>query len=366
MDACLPLEVDMCWRRWWRGSWLMLALSCAYLLAYSWQLALVTLTPIDAVAQVRTTLASGDYATAAAEVRYFRDLVTLEEREALVALAADIDRHRDRLDYQFTQLVTDPLLTGTSDEVAGQAVALVTSLTLWGDLRDLTQQGLRYLRNETVDDWVVTLSLLGLAASATQVVTLGTSTPAKVGVAFLAVAHKAEVLTAPFRRYLVALTREAVTSRSLQPVVPSLQRLDTLVNQVGVASGLRLMRWVRGPGDLQRLATLTRHFGTDSRPLLQVGGDAVLRLAHQVERLGGPEVIKAASRYGPQGIRTLGLVGPVKFVKYGARLAKIGYQLPWLQWLAKAWLRLPTWVLVFGIALGVLFGLPWPWHKVFS
>ena len=356
----------MCWRHFWRWSWLILALGCAYLLSYSWQLALVTLTPIDAVAQVRTTLATGDYATAAAEVRYFQDLVPPLEQAALSALAVDIDRQRDRFDYQFTQLVTDPLLTGASDEATGQAVALVTSLTLWGDLRDLTQQGLRYLRHEAVDDWVVTLSLLGLAASATQVVTLGTSTPAKVGVAFLSVAHKADVLTAPFRRYLVALTREAVTSRSLDTVIPTLQRLDTLVHQVGVASGLHLLRQVQGPGDLQRLATLTRHFGTDTRPLLGVGGDAVLPLAHQVDRLGGTEVIKAASRYGPQGLRTLGLVGPVKFVTYSARLAKLGYQFPWLHWLAKALLRLPTWVLMLGIALGVLFGLPWPWHKVFS
>ena len=344
----------------------MLALSCAYLLAYSWQLALVTLTPIDAVAQVRTTLASGDYATAAAEVRYFRDLVTLEEREALVALAADIDRHRDRLDYQFTQLVTDPLLTGTSDEVAGQAVAVMSSLFVWGDVRDLGQQALRFVRAEPVDEWVVTLAALGLAASAAQVITGGTTTPSKFGLAMLSMAHKTGALTAQFRRYFLLLARRALEVRTLDPVVPTWQRLDRLFAYTDSATGLHLLRQVHGPGDLHRLATLTRHFGADTRPLLQVGGDAVLRLAHQVERLGGPAVIKAASRYGPQGIRTLGLVGPVKFVKYGARLAKLGYQFPWLQWLAKALLRLPTWVLVLGIALGVLFGLPWPWHKVFS
>lgn len=356
----------MLWLRLWRWAWLLLALICGYLLYFGWQLSLLTLTPLDPVAEVKHLLSANRYVAAAEQVDYFLEIAEGDEHVALTALKQDIAAHRAQWDYQLEQTLLEPLFLGTADETPGQAVALLSTLVGWGDVRDLVQQGWRYVQAEPVDEWIITLSALGLTTSALQLLSGGSTTPARAGVALLAVAHKSGTLTADFRRFLTALSRQSLSVGRLQPVLPTLQRLVNLVDQVGVRTSLGLLQHVTGPGSLNRLSRLTLHFGTQTSALLRVAGTEALTLAQRVNALGGPEVIKQASRYGVSGVRTLATVGPVRWLKYGARLAKIGYQYSWLQALAKALLRLPTWVLLWGCALGVLFGLPWPWRKLFS
>ncbi len=356
----------MLWLRLWRWAWLLLALICGYLLFFGWQLSLLTLTPLDPVAEVKHLLSASRYVAAAEQVDYFLEMAEGDEHVALAALKQDIAAHRAQWDYQLEQTLLEPLFLGTADETPGQAVALLSTLVGWGDVRDLVQQGWRYVQAEPVDEWIITLSALGLTTSALQLLSGGSTTPARAGVALLAVAHKSGALTADFRRFLTALSRQSLSVGRLQPVLPTLQRLASLVNQVGVNRTLALLRQVTGPGSLNRLTWLTKDFGPQTGALLRVVGTEALTLAHRVGSLGGPRVIKQASRFGAPGVRTLVTVGPVRWLKYGARLSKIGYQYPWLQALAKALLRLPRGVLLWGCALGVLFGLPWPWRKLFS
>lgn len=347
----------------WRIPWLMVAACCLYLGSYRWHLELVTLTPLDPQAMIRGLIAADNYAEAADQVRYFLEVAEDHEREALTALAAEIDSHRSSLDYQAQKIVQEGLLTGYSDEVSGQITGLAASLLVIGDVRDLLKEGLHWLRDEPTDEVIMALATVGMMASASQFVTLGSTSPVKTGLSLATMARKLGTLPPWLRAYLIQITHQALVARSLAPVLPIMQRMQTLLDAAGWRQALNGLGMTRDPGSLNRLAILANHLGPTTGPLLRLGGDAALAIAPQVEKLGIAN-LKLASRYGPEGVRTLEVIGPLRFVKYGARLAKWGYTYPWLATLAKYLLKVPPVMWVVGAIIGLLFGLPWPWRKL--
>lgn len=346
----------------WRIGWLTMAAGCLYLLSCRWQLELLTLTPIEPQTMIRGMMANDNYAEAADQIHYFLDIAEDQERGELAALAAEIDSQRTCLAYQ-AQKMQEGLLTGSSDEVSGQVTGLVSSLLVIGDVRDLVKEGLNWLHDEPTDEVVIALATIGLVASVGQVVTLGSSSPVKTGISVIKQAHQLGTLPSWFRAYFNEITHQVLAARSLVPVMPMMQRMQTLLNAAGWRQALIGLGMTRDPGSLNRLAILASHLGPSLGPLVRLGGDAALAIAPQVEKLGVAN-LKLASRYGLQGLHTLVQVGPVRFVKYGARLAKLGYTYPWLATLAKYLLQVPPVVWVMGTILGLLFGLPWPWRKL--
>jgi hypothetical protein len=346
----------------WRSGWLTLAAGCLYLLSCRWQLELLTLTPIEPQAMIRGMMVNDNYAEAADQVQYFLDIAEDHERFELEALAVEITSHRSSLEYQ-AQKIQEGLLTGSSNELSGQIAGLATSLLVIGDVRDLVKEGLHWWRDEPTDEVIIALATIGLVANAGQVVTLGSSSPVKTGITIIKQAHQLGTLPPWLRAHLIKITHQVLDARSLVPILPIMHRMQTLLNSAGWRQALQGLGMTRDPGSINRLAILASHLGPALGPLVRLGGDAALAIAPQVEKLGVAS-LKLASRYGPQGLHTLAQLGPVRFVKYGARLAKWGYTYPWLATLAKYLLKIPPVVWVVGTILGLLFGLPWPWRKL--
>lgn len=346
----------------WRLPWLLFALCCGYILFYRWQLELLTLTPINPLITIRVLMEQGHYAEAADQVAYFLAIAEDHERSQLTALATEIATHRADLAYQAGK-IQEGLVTGSSDEVSGQIAGLTTSLLVIGDVRDLVKEGLNWLQDEPTDEVIIALATLGMVASATQLVSLGSTSPLKAGVTLTKLAQLRGVLPRWLRAHLIRVTQQALTTRSLAPVLPIMQRMQIIMDQAGWRQALTLLPHTRDPGSLNRLATLARHFGSATAPLVSLGGDAALASAPHIAKLGLAP-LRHASRYGPEGIHALQVIGPLRFVKYGARLAKWGYTYPWLATMGKYLLKVPPMVWAVGTIIGLLVGLPWPWRKL--
>lgn len=345
----------------WRLPWLLFALCCGYILFYRWQLELLTLTPIDPLVTTRVLMEQDHYAEAANQVAYFLTIAEDHERSELGALAAEIDNHRSSLDYQ-AEKIQEGLVTGSSDEVSGQVTGLASSMLVIGDIRDLVKEGLHWLHDEPTDEVIIALATLGMVASATQLVSLGSTSPLKAGVTLIKLAQHRGVLPRWLRTHLIRVTQQALTTRSLAPVLPIMQRMQIIMDRAGWRQALTLLPHTRDPGALNRLATLARHYGPATAPLVRLGGDAALASAPQVAKLGLAP-LQHASRYGPEGIRALGVIGPVRFMKYATRLAKLAYRYPWLATLARAILAVPTYLWVIGAVVGIVLARPWPRAK---
>ncbi len=346
----------------WRIGWLIMAAGCLYLLSCRWQWSLVTLTPFDPLVTTRVLMAEDKYAEAADQVQYFLDIAEDHERGELEALAAEIDSHRSSVSYQTQKIVQEGLLTGSSDEVSGQIAGLASSLLVIGDVRDLVKEGLHWLHDEPTDEVVIALATIGLVASAGQIVTLGSTSPVKTGLSLATMAHKLGTLPPWLRAHLIKMTHQVLVTRSLVPILPIMQRMQIMMDHAGWRQALSLLPHTRDPGALNRLATLARHYGSATAPLVRLGGEAALAVAPHVEKLGLAN-LKLASRYGPEGIRTLQVIGPMRFIKYGSRLAKLGYSYPWLATLARALLAVPTYLWVIGGVVGIVLARPWPRSK---
>jgi hypothetical protein len=350
----------------WKIPWITVAIFSLYLLVNRWQVECLTLTPVDPVATVRQLIAEDRYPDAADQVQYFLEIADDTERDHLQALAAKIETHRTSFNYQATKIIQEGLFDGgaQSDEFSAQLAGLLSSLLVIGDLRDLTREGLHWLNNEPTDEVVIALSTLGVLASASQLVTVGATSQVKTGVTVLSLAHKVGALPIWLRQHLVHLARVGWESRSLQPVVSTLNTILVLMKSAGLRSGLALLGRSRDLDGLHRIVALSKVLGPSTGPLVRIGGDTAITLVNQVETLGIHN-IKRASRYGPEGIRLIQAHGVIRFIKYGVRLSKLAITYPCLGALAKWLLKLPIMLCVVGLLLGVLFGLPWSWHKRF-
>lgn len=350
----------------WKIPWIVIAVLSLYLLVYRWQVECLTLMPVDPVASVRQLIADNRYADAADQVQYFLEIVEDTERDQLLALAAEIETHRMSFKYQATKIIQEGLFDGgaQSDEMSAQLAGLLSSMLVIGDLRDLTREGLHWLHNEPTDEVVIALSTLGLLASASQLATVGATSQVKTGITVLSLAHKAGALPTWLRHHLVHLVQIGWESRSLQPVVSTLNTLHVLTKTAGLRSGLALLGRSRDLEGLHRMVALSKVLGPSTGPLVRIGGDTALTMAHQVETLG-IDNIKRASRYGPEGLLAMQAYGAIRFIKYGVRLSKLAITYPWMRVLATWLLKVPIMLWVVGLVLGVLFGLPWSWRKMF-
>lgn len=350
----------------WKIPWITVAIFSLYLLVYRWQVECLTLTPVDPVATVRQLITDNRYADAADQVQYFLEIVEDTERDQLQALAAEIETHRMSFKYQATKIIQEGLFDGgaQSDEMSAQLAGLLSSMLVIGDLRDLTREGLHWLHNESTDQVVIVLSSLGLLASASQLATVGATSQVKTGITMLSLAHKAGALPTWLRHHMVQLVQIGWESRSLQPVVSTLNTLHVLMKSAGLRSGLTLLGRSRDLEGLHRMVALSKVLGPATGPLVRIGGDTAITMAHQVEALG-IDNIKRASQYGPKGLLAMQRDGAVRFFKYGVRFTKLAMTYPWMGTVAKWLLNLPIMLWVCGLLLGVLFGLPWPWRKMF-
>ncbi|MBY7831781.1 hypothetical protein KW463_02830 [Vibrio fluvialis] len=332
-------------KRLFKFTLLVLALISAGVLWQQAQLSVLALGRIDPLPETRQMLAEQRYADAASYLGFFMDYDYVRDNPKAQALYADITRIRSDWRYQFDKL-SEGLLTGTSDEAIGQAVAVTTDFLVIGDIRDLTLQGMNHLQGEEVDETLVALSALGLVATAAQIAsgigtvetagvaapTLVATTATKNGIVALKTAKRLGKLPPWLGKTLVREAKIAQQSKSLSALTEMLSDVTTLANTRG---GFRLLSRTTNSAELSRMAEFAKAFGSQSATLYHLGGDVVVMTPRAAQL--GKESIKLAATFGQGGLRLLDNLGALKFTKLAARGAKIAYKGDAIALLAK-WL----------------------------
>ena len=195
-------------------------------------------------------------------------------------------------------------ITGRADSAAGLAGAVVSDLTVVGDVRDIISEGGKAAVGEEYSEFLLTLAAIGLAAEGATVATGGSSLIVKAALSVLKVAKRTGNLTVEFAQQLIRLARTAAqqadlaadATRPVRParlpagVDPPLTRsaaraeLTTVLSAVGAtaanagpAEAVRLLRTVNTTADAERLATFTARFGRRSRAVFELTGKISLR-----------------------------------------------------------------------------------------
>ena len=174
--------------------------------------------------------------------------------------------------------------TGVGQDAAGIGCAVASDLLVFGDVRDLTRQGIAWGRGEATDPLLVGLSTAGIVLTFAPHV--------GVGNALLKTARRAGSLTRGLADRALTLLRRGAWS-ALADLSTDAARVST---KLGVARGTRALAYA---DDATELASLARFVERAPAPLLALrwGGKQTLRLADD------DALYRAALARGPAGLR---------------------------------------------------------------
>jgi len=238
--------------------------------------------------------------------------------------------------------------TGVGEDGAGIACAVASDLLVFGDVRDLTRQGVAWGRGEATDPLLVGLSTAGIVLTFAPHVGLGN--------ALLKAARRAGSLTRGLADRVLALLRLGAWG-ALADLSTDAARVST---KLGVARGTRALAYADDAADL---ASVARFVERAPAPLLALrwGGKQALRLAdddalYRAALARGPEGLRLAAERGGRALlarQPLLITLGKAVVKHPDQLAHLLAR--WASWLLR-WVTWPWTLLASGslALLGVL------------
>lgn len=286
-----------------------------------------TLIHINPIPQSKALIEKEHYVDAHNYLNYFMQFDYMKENPEAQQLRKEIEIKRSSIAYKSGKFV-EGLSTGISDEFIGQASAIGSDFFIIGDLRDLALEGTHYYKNEEVDAVLVSLSTIGLVASASTLFTLGSSAVAKSGVSVLKLAHKSKRIPAWLNTYLTKQATQIRQTKNIDSIKPLFNDLDDMYKNTGLSNTLHLISHTRNLKELQKTAKLTKRYGQDTSILLKLSDRTLLKKSNRLQKVD-IKTIKLASTYGSSGLVHLIKGGEKNFIKTTKRMkaySKVGYK----------------------------------------
>ncbi len=226
----------------------------------------------------------------------------------------EIQMKRESSAYK-TEKIIDGILKGKSDELSGQISAGVSDLFLFGDLRDLTIEGYHKYRHQEVDEVLVALSSLGIAASAATLFSAGTATPVKSSLSFLKFAKKSGKLPPWLEKHLIKSAKEVQKTKTLDPYKKVSKDIYEMIENSGINSTLTLLAKTDNIDDLQKTAAFAKQFKKESAALIDILGKEALKSFELSRPRISKQAYMHAATYGKAGIKRISLLGEKGFLK---------------------------------------------------
>ena len=339
---------------------LFLILTSATVLYQKNTYAYQTLVRIDPIPHTEALINEEHYVDAYAYLNYFMDFDYMKDNLQAQVLLKKISEKRSSLGYK-SEKFAEGIYRGTSDELLGQASAIGSDFFFIGDIRDLVLEGSHYYHDEEVDQVLVALSTVGLVASVSTFITLGSSAVAKSGVSMLKLAQKSKRIPAWLSTYLTKEAKTIRKTKDISTLQPLFKNIENLRTTVGLRQTLQLVSKTTSFKELQGLSKLSKRYGTKTLALFKLSDKKILIEAKNLKNIN-IRTIELASTYGPSGFVHLIKGGEKNFIKTTKRLkaySKVGYKGE--MWKMFLWLmkHLSDTVLILIMSIASLLLLPW-------
>jgi hypothetical protein len=332
---------------------LLLLIGSATLLYQKNTYAYQTLIHIDPIPHAKALIDEEKYADAYTYLAYFIQFDYVKQNPKAQQMLATIINKRSSLSYQ-SEKVAEGISKGTSDELSGQMAAIGSDFFVIGDIRDLALEGTHYFHHEEVDPVLVSLSTIGLVASASTLFTFGSSTVAKSAVSLLKLAHKSKRIPTWLNKYLLREAKQIRETKDITNIKPLFATLESIHKEVGLQETLKLLSHTQSFKELKGLSKLTKRYGKETNTLLKLSDKQLLTHANVLNKMDR-KTIALASTYGSNGFVHLIKGGEKNFIKTTKRIkaySKVGYKAEvWkvLMWLMKH-LSDTTLILLMGVS----------------
>jgi hypothetical protein len=232
--------------------------------------------------------------------------------------------------------------TGRGGDLTALGCAVISDLVVFGDVRDLTLQGLAWGRGEATDPVLIALSAAGIALTAAPQVGAGN--------AVLKAARRGGTLSNALAGSVTTLVRQG----AWRPLTALLTDAGRIGLKLGPARGARALSYADSPAELERLSRFVDR-ARDPLLALRWGGK-------RAASLGDEALYAAAMARGPAGVRLATERGAAALLSRKPLLltaVKTVYKEPEAVaraalWLAAWLLRWPSWPLVLTVATALV------------
>jgi hypothetical protein len=338
---------------------LLLVMGSLFLLNERQAFEVNSLTQIDPIPHVKKLIKEKKYVDAEAYLRYFMEYDYVKKNPEASKLMQQIQTTRNSFEYKKRKIIQG-IVQGHSDENIGRASAIASDFLVIGDIRDLVIEGMHYSNDEKVDKLMLSLSTLGLLATASTVYSLGASAPIKGSISLLKYGRRLNKIPTWLQKRLIKEVELAQKTKSLKAIEKSLLPIQELYQKVGLNQTLALLSRSRNLKELTHLNKFATRFGTKSQVLLQITNNTALK---QIEKMPNvpTKTFLYASTYGERGLKALQRLGATKFMKkvrVGANLAKTTYKGNLLPLLMRLLNKIPN-SLLYAISFLGLFYFVW-------
>ncbi len=190
--------------------------------------------------------------------------------------------------------------TGTSENSVAMAGSIASDMTPVGDLRDLFNEGSKFVQDEPYDKVTMSIAAVGVGLTASQYVSAGATTPLKIGASTLKAAKKAGKLSKSFLKYIGKKLTKTVDMKLLKKVdFSSISKLkgsaskvvkslnfthiknlfgdvNKIKNNTSLMDTVDIMKYVNKPKDLGKIVKLSDKFKSNTKAVLKILGKGAL------------------------------------------------------------------------------------------
>jgi hypothetical protein len=168
------------------------------------------------------------------------------------------------------------LWTGEPTDLASLAGTAVSDLFVFGDIRDATREGARYLTGQKYDPWILGLAGVGIGITAATYASLGAATPERLGLSVIKAAKRTGHLNPALA---VRAAREAIKVEGAGGLVELAENTGRIESKAGARAALDSLGVAEEPQDVARLARLSAAKGGKTRAIVKLLGRGAIILS---------------------------------------------------------------------------------------
>ena len=286
-----------------------------------------TLVQIDPIPHTKELISKEKYVEAETYLSYFMtyDYVKYDKRSQ--NLLQSIKSKRSEYSYKAKKFL-EGITEGGSDEDIGKISAIASDFLVVGDIRDISIEGKHYFNDEKVDKVILSLSSIGLLATASTVYTLGATTPIKTSISVLKYGKKVNKLPSWLNQNLIREAKISNKTKSIDNLKNLLEPIYKLYEKIGLTQTLNLLKNTKSFQELNKLVAFSSRFLKKSQVLLQLTKGKALQYAKLMPNTKNRNILYA-STYGEKGLKGLKRLGENKFMKrvgFASNLTKTTYK----------------------------------------
>ena len=191
--------------------------------------------------------------------------------------------------------------TGKGESAIGISGSILSDMTVVGDVRDLSTEGIKFANDKKYDKVVLSVAAVGVGLSVSQLLSTGASTPLKVGASVIKIAKKTGKLSKAFLGVISSKLAKAVDMKILKKIdfsslnaikknktlflkslkLKGISKLFGNINKIkkntSVFDTVSILKYVDNEKELTKVVKLSSKYKKNTKGVLKVLGKTALR-----------------------------------------------------------------------------------------